>query len=417
VLPDWFYSSVIDRSLVLTIDPAYFRLTGGIERWLYRVARKHAGRQWHGWVFEFAHLHAKSGSLARVSDFALDIRRIAVRQRLPGYRLLIERKGRSELLRILPVDPSTVPVNNPVNRLGRSGARVSADRAQTVSADQAHASQLNLWPARQSRAANLESNRESNSSALAHAHEGRCRCARFRELVRGFAKRLQDSRTGFTNRELQYATKAHFYGLFGQAVPDTRTSIFRPGQFANSAHSEASTQTRNLHACVNPLQRLGSSPLPIHETWRTDSRCRGARFREPAPSFVDSCRVSRTGFTNLEPQYLEKPSILGLSGRATSDALTAICGTAQYTNSAHSRVSTQTRNQHRSGNPLQRLAFASAPIRESRNTDSRGAGAELRGPVRNTVDSHPISTIEFAEEPAQDTSDVDHGENSKRSKR
>src|SRR6266404_3981061 len=54
VLPDWFYSSVIDRSLVLTIDPAYFRLTGGIERWLYRVARKHAGRQWHGWVFEFA---------------------------------------------------------------------------------------------------------------------------------------------------------------------------------------------------------------------------------------------------------------------------------------------------------------------------------------------------------------------------
>src|SRR5713226_1930895 len=52
-----------------------------------------------------------------------------------------------------------------------------------------------------------------------------CRCARFRELVRGFTKRFQDSRTGFTNTELQYATKAHFYGLLGQAVPDTRTSI------------------------------------------------------------------------------------------------------------------------------------------------------------------------------------------------
>jgi len=56
------------------------------------------------------------------------------------------------------------------------------------------------------------------------------------------------------------------------------------------------------------------------------------------------------------------------------------------------------------------------PIHETSPADSRGAGAELRGPVRNTVDSHPISTIEFAEEPAQDTSDVDHGENSKRSK-
>ncbi|GBQ13327.1 replication initiator protein A [Komagataeibacter rhaeticus] len=70
VLPDWFYRGVIDRSLVLTIDPAYFRLTGGIERWLYRVARKHAGHQPQGWLFEIPHLHEKSGSLARVSDYA-----------------------------------------------------------------------------------------------------------------------------------------------------------------------------------------------------------------------------------------------------------------------------------------------------------------------------------------------------------
>jgi plasmid replication initiation protein len=75
VLPEWFYRGVVDRSLVLTIDPAYFRLTGGIERWLYRIARKHAGRQRAGWLFEIPHLHAKSGSLARISDFALDLRR------------------------------------------------------------------------------------------------------------------------------------------------------------------------------------------------------------------------------------------------------------------------------------------------------------------------------------------------------
>ena len=204
VLPDWFYSSVIDRSLVLTIDPAYFRLTGGIERWLYRVARKHAGRQRHGWVFEFAHLHAKSGSLARVSDFALDIRRIAARQRLPGYRLLIERTGRTELLRILPADPSTVPVNNPVNRLGRSGARLSADQAQTVSADpaeQAHAPQLNLWPKRQSQAANLESNRESNSSVLTRAYMSRGAGAEFRGPVRNTVDSHPISTTGSAEEE------------------------------------------------------------------------------------------------------------------------------------------------------------------------------------------------------------------------
>src|SRR5262249_20403523 len=173
VLPDWFYSGVIDRSLVLTIDPAYFRLTGGIERWLYRVARKHAGRQRYGCGLELAHLHTKSGTRARGSVFAFDIRRIAARQPLPGYRLLIERKGGCELLRILPADSSTVPVNNPVDRLGRSGATVSADRAQTLSAEQAHVPQLNPRPARQSRAANLESNRESNSSVLSRAHMSR----------------------------------------------------------------------------------------------------------------------------------------------------------------------------------------------------------------------------------------------------
>src|SRR3546814_11789469 len=65
VLPDWFYQGVLDRRLVLAIDPGYFRLTGGIERWLYRVARKHAGRQLHGWRFELRHLTATSASQSR----------------------------------------------------------------------------------------------------------------------------------------------------------------------------------------------------------------------------------------------------------------------------------------------------------------------------------------------------------------
>ena len=42
-LSDWFYEGVIMDGGVLAIDPAYFSLTGGRERWLYRVARKHAG--------------------------------------------------------------------------------------------------------------------------------------------------------------------------------------------------------------------------------------------------------------------------------------------------------------------------------------------------------------------------------------
>ena len=75
----------------MTIDRAYFSLTGGLERWLYRVVRKHGGRQEYGWSFDFAYLHAKSGSLSPLKHFAYDIRDIVRRQPLPGYSLSIER--------------------------------------------------------------------------------------------------------------------------------------------------------------------------------------------------------------------------------------------------------------------------------------------------------------------------------------
>jgi len=104
ILPDWFYAGVMEQTLVLTIDSAYFRLTGGIERWAYRLVRKHGGRQRTGWQFSFRHLYLKSGSMARFSDFACDIRRLAARQSLPGYVLRVVREAdASETLCFRPV--------------------------------------------------------------------------------------------------------------------------------------------------------------------------------------------------------------------------------------------------------------------------------------------------------------------------
>ena len=121
ILPDWLYAGIVDASLVLTIDRDYFGLTGGIERWLYRLVRKHAGRQVAGWQFDFRHLHRKSGSLARFSDFALDLRRIVVRQSLPGYRTLIQRSDEQpESLVFYPLPAARAlaapAVDNPVDR-------------------------------------------------------------------------------------------------------------------------------------------------------------------------------------------------------------------------------------------------------------------------------------------------------------
>ena len=108
ILPDWFYAGVLDEALVLTIDRAYFDLTGGLERWLYRLVRKHGGRQEGGWSFDLNHLHAKSGSLSPLKHFTYDLREIVRRQTLPGYRLVIKPGLRGvERLNFspIPVDP------------------------------------------------------------------------------------------------------------------------------------------------------------------------------------------------------------------------------------------------------------------------------------------------------------------------
>ncbi|MGY3621555.1 plasmid replication initiation protein [Bradyrhizobium sp. USDA 10063] len=89
ILPDWFYTDVLNEALVLTIDRAHFDLTDGLERWLYRLVRKHGNRQTGGWSFDLVHLHAKSGCLSPLKHFAYDLRQIVHQQTLPGYRLII----------------------------------------------------------------------------------------------------------------------------------------------------------------------------------------------------------------------------------------------------------------------------------------------------------------------------------------
>jgi plasmid replication initiation protein len=123
ILPDWFYAGVLDDALVLTIDREYFGLTGGLERWLYRIVRKHGGHQECGWSFDLAYLHAKSGTLSPLEHFAYDIRDIVRRQPLPGYSLTIERAASgAERLAFKP--SSTAETGNVRRRAARSGDKL-----------------------------------------------------------------------------------------------------------------------------------------------------------------------------------------------------------------------------------------------------------------------------------------------------
>ena len=97
-LSNWFWEGVLMKGGVLSIDRAYFDITGGRERWLYRVARKHAGGAGEGgFAISMPTLFEKSGAEGPYRRFKFEIIKIAARNALPGYQLTIEHnEGRKE---------------------------------------------------------------------------------------------------------------------------------------------------------------------------------------------------------------------------------------------------------------------------------------------------------------------------------
>ena len=159
IVPDWFYRAVLDEALVLTIDRAYFDLTGGLDRWLYRLVRKHGGRQRDGWRFDFRHLHQKSGSLSPFKRFAFELRDIIRRQPLPGYTLFLETEIGGRVL--LAFEPSSA-CGQSVDGLVLSGTRTIVPSGTRGSCYQEPKPALTSGNRRRIRALNLESNQESN---------------------------------------------------------------------------------------------------------------------------------------------------------------------------------------------------------------------------------------------------------------
>lgn len=102
-LSNWFWEGVMMKGGVLSIDRAYFDITGGRERWLYRVARKHAGGAGQtGFAISMPVLFEKSGAEGEYRRFKFEVLKLAEKNDLPGYRLLIEEgKGTEPLLRMI----------------------------------------------------------------------------------------------------------------------------------------------------------------------------------------------------------------------------------------------------------------------------------------------------------------------------
>lgn len=167
LLPAWFYHAVLAGGLVLTISPAYFRLTGGLERWLYRLVRKHAGQQRSGWKFDFRHLHSKSASLSPFRRFSFELRSIARAQPLPGYHLAIEREAMGrELLTFRQIKLSTGPCGQAVESVVPSGVNQTMRSGTAVSCGQEKNFKTSLSRSAKNRPSNLESNLEESNYSV-----------------------------------------------------------------------------------------------------------------------------------------------------------------------------------------------------------------------------------------------------------
>jgi plasmid replication initiation protein len=90
-LSQWLYNAVIGRE-VLTLNRDYFRLDGGLERRLYELARKHCGRQ-AKWTVSVDLLQKKSGSQATVKKFRELLKRAALSNALPDYRIVYDQQS------------------------------------------------------------------------------------------------------------------------------------------------------------------------------------------------------------------------------------------------------------------------------------------------------------------------------------
>jgi plasmid replication initiation protein len=99
-LSGWFYEGVLMAGGVLSIDRAYFDITGGRERWLYRVARKHAGGAGEGgFHIALPTLFEKSGAEGQYRRFKFEVAAIVRQNALPGYDLaLVDAVSASEPL-------------------------------------------------------------------------------------------------------------------------------------------------------------------------------------------------------------------------------------------------------------------------------------------------------------------------------
>lgn len=133
---EWFYEGILLEKNLLSLDPCYFSIVGGRERWLYRVARKHAGGAGEeGFAISMRTLFEKSGAEGTYRRFKFEMLALAARchgpdSPIPGYEILVETgSGPDPALRMIRQERRLAPpASRPVDASPERRAPVLDDR-------------------------------------------------------------------------------------------------------------------------------------------------------------------------------------------------------------------------------------------------------------------------------------------------
>jgi hypothetical protein len=99
-IAEWMYKEITQNITpgVLTVHPDYFLIDVALGRFVYRLARQAAGKDFATWGFDL--LHVRSGSNARTSEFNRMLRAVIETNDLPEYHL-VEKAGRKGPLLVM----------------------------------------------------------------------------------------------------------------------------------------------------------------------------------------------------------------------------------------------------------------------------------------------------------------------------
>ena len=88
-LSDWLYQGIIEGK-VLTLPKGYFRILGGLERFMYKICRKVVGNNNGVLQMKLSSIHSRSGIVQKPARFRKMIEKIVADQSIPDYWIFLE---------------------------------------------------------------------------------------------------------------------------------------------------------------------------------------------------------------------------------------------------------------------------------------------------------------------------------------